>query len=107
MIDVTTALGTEAEIAGHVAHVEVAGTQRIGAHATAHTAQRHIARADAADPGVTLDALGLEITGANRAQVKAADVGGIDVARTHARPEARRGGKEWVSTCRSRWSPSH
>src|SRR3546814_11321552 len=32
------------------------------------------------------------------------------VAKAHAlanRPEARRVGKEWVSTCRSRWSPYH
>src|SRR3546814_16285127 len=37
-----------------------------------------------------------------------ADVGGrerCDVQRP-ARSEARREGKEWVSTCRSRWSPA-
>src|SRR3546814_11883292 len=27
--------------------------------------------------------------------------------KTHARSEERRGGKECVSTCRSRWSPYH
>src|SRR3546814_15276910 len=29
------------------------------------------------------------------------------VARTLSRSEERRVGKEWVSTCRSRWSPYH
>src|SRR3546814_19712461 len=28
-------------------------------------------------------------------------------SRNHGRPEERRGGKECVRTCRSRWSPSH
>src|SRR3546814_14786968 len=34
-------------------------------------------------------------------------VDGIDIAAAAARSEERRVGKECVSTCRSRWSPSH
>src|SRR3546814_15621651 len=30
-----------------------------------------------------------------------------DYSRPHRRSEERRVGKEWVSTCRSRWSPYH
>src|SRR3546814_11535939 len=32
---------------------------------------------------------------------------GISTRPVRSRPEERRVGKEWVSTCRSRWSPSH
>src|SRR3546814_18636549 len=31
----------------------------------------------------------------------------VDVLWENQRSEERRVGKEWVSTCRSRWSPSH
>src|SRR3546814_12350593 len=31
----------------------------------------------------------------------------IALGRDYARSEERRVGKEWVSTCRSRWSPYH
>src|SRR3546814_8707702 len=45
-----------------------------------------------------------------RALDQAGDVGDDElplVPRHHARSEERRVGKEWVSTCRSRWSPYH
>src|SRR3546814_20174047 len=34
-------------------------------------------------------------------------IAGLEDQRLHARSEELRGGKECVSTCRSRWSPSH
>src|SRR3546814_18123050 len=41
------------------------------------------------------------------AHVLTADIGPINNANTWDRPEERREGKEWVRTCRSRWSPFH
>src|SRR3546814_20509724 len=50
-----------------------------------------------------------EIDGATREHrfVRADTHGSPDSANDFARSEERRGGKECVSTCRSRWSPSH
>src|SRR3546814_15477317 len=36
-----------------------------------------------------------------------ASLAGFGAQRQHCRSEERRGGKEWGSTCRSRWSPYH
>src|SRR3546814_18290038 len=41
-----------------------------------------------------------------RARLAAAEAK-AEAARKDARSEERRGGKEWGSTCRTRWSPSH
>jgi hypothetical protein len=61
--------------------------------------QRDVARADAADLGIALDAVGLEIARTDRTQIQTADVGGIDVARTDA------GGRRRPDTCRTCRSP--
>src|SRR3546814_18897382 len=57
-----------------------------------------------ADLGLANDLLTL-----SRDQQKAGIASGVDVARaeTAVRSEERRVGKGCVSTCRSRWSPSH
>src|SRR3546814_20199632 len=51
---------------------------------------------------------GTFIHGANEAAVPAyAGLAAINASFVDVRSEARRVGKEWVSTCRARWSPLH
>src|SRR3546814_14830045 len=42
-----------------------------------------------------------------RGDAEEEDRGGHDAAGSPTRSEERRVGKEWVSTCRVRWSPDH
>src|SRR3546814_7044286 len=42
-----------------------------------------------------------------RGRRTAAETERLDPARSRSRSEERRVGKEWVSTCRSRWYPYH
>src|SRR3546814_18531569 len=51
------------------------------------------------------EAAGVLLQRAAACQPSPGDRTGTAVPRERPRSEERRGGKEWVSTCRSRWSP--
>src|SRR3546814_8994021 len=52
-------------------------------------------------------AVGALVAGLGQELVQQVAVGGVHLDQVEARSEERRVGKEWVSTCRSRWSPYH
>src|SRR3546814_18664173 len=75
----------DAEVVQGLTHVEIGLAGGDDAEAALAVAEHHA----------------VELVGAREGE------GGVDLVAVQARSEERRGGKECVSTCRSRWCPYH
>src|SRR3546814_8291241 len=76
----TTLFRSDRDAAADIFQVEVAGTDRANLYRALRGADRHVARADAADPRRTADVADGGVAGTDRVQVQRTDVAGFQVA---------------------------